>query len=138
MNAALVDTGVIIALIDRREKFHLACVEAVDLLESPLVTCEAVIGEACYLLRHVRGAAEAVMENIAKGVFQIPFRLSNSAAEVGHLIRKYADLPSSFADTCLIQLATEFRTGDILTLDSDFRIYRWGANKPFRLLIELP
>ena len=138
MKAALLDTSVIIALIDRREKFHSICAEIVESLEAPLVTCEAVIGETFYLLRHTRGGVEFVLENIANGVFQLPFRLSNSAIEVGRLIRKYADLPSSFADACLIQLATEFRSGDILTLDSDFRIYRWSSNKPFRLLIDLP
>ena len=138
MKAVLLDTSVLVAVLDHDQNTHRLCVEAMEPLESPLVTCEAVITEACYLLRNVRGAAEAVMENIANGVFQLPFRLSNSAIEVGRLIRKYADLPSSFADACLIQLATEFRSGDILTLDSDFRIYRWGSNKPFRLLVELP
>lgn len=138
MKAALLDTGVVVAVLDRAQKSHRLCVEALELVESPLVTCEAVITEACYLLRNVSGAAEAVMENIAKGVFQIPFRLSISAAEVNRLLRRYADLPGSFADACLVQLAGELGTGDILTLDSDFRIYRWSSNKPFRLLIDLP
>lgn len=137
MKAALLDTSVVVAVLDRAQKSHRLCVEALELVESPLVTCEAVITEACYLLRNVSGAAEAVMENIAKGVFQIPFRLSISAGEVNRLLRKYADLPGSFADACLVQLAGELGTGDILTLDSDFRLYRWGANKPFRFLLEV-
>jgi len=138
VNAALLDAGVIVALMDRREKFHRVCADSVDVIQSPLVTCEPVIGEACYLLREVRGAAEAVMDNIASGVFQIPFQLSSFAVDVSRLIRKYTDLPASLADACLIQLANQLGTGDILTLDSDFRIYRWGTNKPFRLLIDLP
>jgi uncharacterized protein len=138
VKATLLDTGVIIAMFDRAEAFHQTCVKAVELLESPLVTCEAVIAESCYLLRNVRGAAEAVLENVACGIFQIPFRLSSSAAEVRRILRKYTDLPADFADACLVHLAGELRTGDILTLDRDFTIYRWGANKPFRLLIALP
>lgn len=104
-------------------------------LESPLVTCEAVITESCYLLRNMSGAAEAVLENVASGVFQIPFRLSTSVVEVRRILRKYRDLPADFADACLIHLAGELRTGDILTLDQDFNIYRWGSNRPFRTLI---
>jgi hypothetical protein len=34
-------------------------------------------------------------------------------------------------------LADEFETADILTLDKDFDIYRWGRNKPFRILLNL-
>jgi predicted nucleic acid-binding protein len=131
----LIDTSVVVALLDRSENSHPSCVQAVDALESPLVTCEAVIAESCYLLRNLRGAAEAVLENVTRGVFQITFRLSSAAADVRRILRKYADLPADFADACLIQLAGELRSGDILTLDRDFQIYRWGANKPFRFLI---
>lgn len=138
MRPILLDTSIIVSTLDRTQTFHQNCVEALAVLESPLVTCEAVIVEACYILRNVRGAAEAVMENVAKGLFQIPFRLSSSAAEVRRILAKYADLPADFADACLIQLASELHTGEILTLDGDFRIYRWGSNKPFRLLVELP
>jgi len=132
----LLDTSVLVALLDRAQASHRACTETFEALLGTVVTCEAVITEACYLLRNVRGAVEAVMENIANGVVQIPFGLSGSAADVGRLMRKYADLPASFADACLIQLATELGASDILTLDSDFRVYRWGSNKPFRLLVE--
>jgi predicted nucleic acid-binding protein len=38
------------------------------------------------------------------------------------------------ADACLIHLAGELQSGDILTLDRDFEVYRWGANKRFHLL----
>ena len=104
---------------------------------APLVTCEAVIAESCYLLRRLPGAAEAVVANVAAGVFQIPFQLSRSAPRIQKLLRKYRDRQIDFADACLIDLATELRTGEILTLDGDFRVYRWGANKPFDLLIPL-
>ena len=137
MKPTLLDTGVIVALLDRSEKFHRHVVETVGALESPLVTCEAVITESCYLLRNLSGAAEAVLENVATGVFQIPFRLSTSVIEIQRILRKYRDLPVDFADACLIYLAGELRTGDILTLDQDFGIYRWGANKPFRPLISV-
>lgn len=136
MNAVLLDTGVIVALLDRSEKNHRRCVQAVNDLTQPLVTCEAVIAESCYLLRGVAGAQEAILENIEKGVFQIPFSIPRSAAFVRRLIRKYRDQQIDFADACLIRLAEELDTGEILTLDSDFEIYRWKKNKPFQLLIQ--
>jgi predicted nucleic acid-binding protein len=130
----LLDTGFIVALLDRSESFHKACARTVREVELPLITCEAVITESCYLLRNLSGAPEAVIENIAAGVFQVPFQLSREAAGVKQILRKYRDRKIDFADACLICLADQFGTADILTLDRDFAIYRWGKNKPFRML----
>jgi len=130
----LLDTGVIVALLDRSERKHQACADALQGLEAPLITCEGVIAESCYLLRSLAGAAEAVIENVAAGVFQIPFQLSREAAGVKQILRKYRDRQIDLADACLIRLADEFGTADILTLDRDFAIYRWGRNKAFRML----
>ncbi len=137
MKPVLLDTGVIVALLDRSERYHPQCVEIIEAVEAPLVTCEAVIAESCYLLRRLPGAAEAIVANVTLGIFQIAFQLSRSAPRIQKLLRKYRDRQIDFADACLIDLATELRTGEILTLDGDFRVYRWGANKPFDLLIPL-
>jgi predicted nucleic acid-binding protein len=130
----LLDTGVIVALLDRSEKFHNECARTIRELESPLITCEAVIAESCYLLRNLAGAAEAVIDNVAEGIFQVPFQLSREASGVKQLLRKYRDRKIDLADACLIRLADEFETGDILTLDRDFAVYRWSKNRPFRIL----
>ena len=99
-----------------------------------LVTCEAVIAEACYLTRRITGAPEAILQNVANGVFQIPLKLSNSAGPIQRILRKYRDQAIDLADACLIHLASELRTGRILTLDGDFNVYRWGTSRTFTLL----
>jgi predicted nucleic acid-binding protein len=134
MKPVLLDTGFIVALLDRSENFHKTCAQAVRELVAPLVTCEAVITESCYLLRNLSGAPEAVIENITAGIFQVPFQLSRDTAGVKQILRKYKDRKIDLADACLIRLADQFGTADILTLDQDFAIYRWGKNKPFRVL----
>ena len=133
MKPVLLDTGVIVALLDRGERFHAKCVEAVAGLERPLATCEAVIAESCYLLRNVTGAADAVLANVETGAFQIPLVLAQSAGPVRRLMRRYRDVPIDFADACLVHLAEVLGTGEILTLDRDFVIYRWGRNRTFSL-----
>lgn len=137
MKPVLIDTGVIVALLDRSERSHTVCVDRMEGFERPLVTCEAVIAESCYLLRDLPGAPEAVLQNVERGVFQIPFQLSRSAAPVRSIMHKYRNLPVDFADACLIHLADELNTGDILTLDGDFKLYRWRRNRPFQLLVAL-
>src|SRR5262249_44810230 len=137
VNPVLLDTGVIVALLDRNETYHPRCVAAIQELNRPLVTCEAVIAESCYLLRNCPGAAEAILTSVDRGMFQIPFQLSRSVVSVQRLLRKYREVPAGFADACLIVMAEELGTGEILTLDRDFEIYRWRGNRPFRLLVDL-
>lgn len=136
MRPVLVDTGVIVALLDASERHHKLCARTVERLYVPLITCEAVIAESCYLLRNLPGAAEAVLDNVAAGVFQIPFQLCGESRGVKQMLKKYSDHKIDLADACLIVLAEQFRTPDVLTLDRDFAIYQWGKNKPFQLLPE--
>lgn len=137
MKPVLLDTGVIVALLDRSERFHAACSEEVQNLEAPMATCEAVIAESCYLLRNLQGASEAILDNVIAGIFQVPFQLSRESAEVKQILRRYRDRKIDFADACLIHMADTFGTADVLTLDKDFTIYRWGKNKSFHLLPNL-
>jgi hypothetical protein len=69
------------------------------------------------------------------GAFQIPFHLASDAAEIHCIPRRYRDREADLAGACSIHLANELRTGEILTLDRDFEIYRWGTNKRFQPLI---
>lgn len=137
MNAVLLDTGPIVAALDRSEQWHRECAALVAELDAPLVTCEAVIAEACYLLRSMKGASEAVLQNVEQGNFLVPYRITGRAAKLVRLMKKYASQPMDFADACLVDLASELGAGRILTLDGDFQVYRWGRNRPFELLIEL-
>ncbi len=135
MKPVLLDTGVIVALLQGEPPHYEECVRAVSSLARPLVTCEAVITESCHILRRFPGAPEAVLANLEQGEFEIPFALSEAAYEVRAIMRKYRDIPASFADACLIHMADELDSGDILTLDSDFVSYRWRRKRPFELLI---
>ena len=137
MKPVLLDTGVVVAWLDRSERFHQAAVNALENSTAPLITCEAVIAESCYLLRKLKGAAEAVLANVAEGIFGLPLPLSKSASEVRRIMLKYRDLEIDLADACLIQMASEYRVSEVLTLDREFQVYRWGRNNRFDLLIAL-
>lgn len=135
MRPVLLDTGAIVALLDRTDGFHLRCADAMAAVKAPLITCEAVITESCYLLRGIPGAAEAVLHSVVSRDFLIPFGLSESAMGVHRILSKYRDRHIDLADAVLIHLANEFNAGEILTVDRDFEIYRWGRNNSFRTLV---
>jgi predicted nucleic acid-binding protein len=136
VNEVLLDTGCIVALLDRGERNHQDCVEALKTVSGRLVTCDAVIAESCYLLRHQRGAADTILENVQRGAFQIPLRIDEMAAAVRGHMKRYARVPMDLADACLVALAETLGTGRILTLDSDFQIYRWRRTRRFEYLID--
>jgi predicted nucleic acid-binding protein len=137
MKAVLIDTGCVVALLDRSEQHHAASLAAISQVAGPLVTCEAVIAESCYLLCRLPGAIDAVLENVERGIFQIPMPLSGRAHAVRRLLKKYARVPMDLADACLVDLADELDTGEILTLNGDFRVYRWRKNRPFQILVPI-
>jgi predicted nucleic acid-binding protein len=136
VNDVLLDTGCIVALLDRSERSHPRCVDALKAVSGRLITCDAVIAESCYLLRHHRGAADTILENVERGAFQIPLRLEEMASAVRVHMKRYARVPMDLADACLVALAEVLGTGRILTLDSDFRSYRWRRTRRFDYLID--
>lgn len=137
MTPVLVDSSFLIALYDTSDLDHGRCIRANESIPNPFATCEAVITESVYMLRHVRGASEQLLASVECGAIEILFQLSGAAASVKTVMSKYADTPCDFADACLIHMADQLNTGDILTLDSDFKHYRWRRSKRFRMLIPL-
>ena len=133
----LADSSFFVALFNDRERGHTRCKPAYNSFAGPLYTAESCITEALHLLGHARAAVEAILTNVRQGALVVPFRLGDCASEIGYLMSKYADTPCDFADACLIHMAEQLNTGDILTLDSDFKHYRWRRNRRFRLLIPL-
>ena len=137
MTTTLVDASFFVALYNKREAAHPLCVGTYEALDSQLVTCEACIAEALHILGHAAAAVGAIFTSIEQGSLGVPLHIGSEAREVARIMLKYADTPCDFADACLIHMASQLDTGDILTLDSDFRHYRWKRNRVFRMLIPL-
>jgi len=93
-------------------------------IRPPLLTCEAVISETCFLLRNHSHGVRAVFELLFRNTIRLPFHLDEETETVHHLMMKYSDVPMSLADACLVRMSEIYPKHLIFTLDSDFRIYR--------------
>ena len=137
MNAAgiLLDTGPLVALLSKDDADHARAMQMFAECLPPLRCCEAVVAEACYLMRkiHTAGPAEVIALG-RKGVYEISMSLEENWPSIEALLRKYAQRPISLADACLIRCAEIYQEARILTFDSDFAVYRWSRNKRFQLL----
>lgn len=120
----LVDTGPLVSLLNRADRYHDWAKAQVEALSPPLVTCEAVLAETCYLLRGLPRAIRELLEWLEQGHVAIRFRLDHEAVAVSRLIDRYANVPMSLADACLVRMTEQYGSARVLTLDSDFRIYR--------------
>ncbi len=97
----------------------------VDLsIEPPVVTCEAVVSEACFLLGRLTGGQDAVIALIANAILTIDFRLGPEVSALRELMRKFRSVPMSLADACLVRMTELDTESVVVTLDSDFRTYR--------------
>ena len=105
MRTALLDTGPLVAVLDRRDQDHPWAVEQLAQLRRPLWTCEAVLTEAFHLLRYLPSAQVAILEMLAEDVLTVPFRLGEQPREILALVRRYANVPMSLADACLVRMS---------------------------------
>ena len=124
MSRIVVDTGPLVALLNRRDRQHVWVRQVLDTVEPPIFTCEAVVSEACFLLSRMDGGQDALLELLASDVVRIDFRLANEIEAIRALMRKFASVPMSLADACLVRMSELDAQTTIVTLDGDFRVYR--------------
>ena len=125
MPAVLVDTGPLVALLDRSDPYHLSCQESLSSLDDSLVTVWPVVTEAIYMLRAYWQAQDALWEMIQSGAVQIISLGIDDIPRMRELMRKYRDLPMDLADAGLVRVAERERLRRIFTLDRrDFQVYR--------------
>jgi uncharacterized protein len=131
----ILDTGVLVAFLSVRDNHHFWAKAILKEISKPLLTCEAVLTEACFLLRtHDRGRQE-IMKLVKQGYIQVPFCLSDEIDAVSLLMQSYQDVPISLADACLVRMTEIYADNSVLTLDSDFRIYRKHRNQEISVII---
>jgi len=61
--------------------------------------------------------------------------LSDEIESVEKLMQRYDSVPISLADACLVRMAEIYTETSVLTLDSDFRIYRQHRNQEISVIM---
>jgi predicted nucleic acid-binding protein len=122
MAGVLVDAGFLIALLSRRDRHHAWATEQLPQLSLPWQTCEAALSEAFHLLGSRGRPALAAL--LRRGAVVVAFHLADEQGRVLELLRKYADVPMSLADACLVRMSETVTDALVLTTDADFHVYR--------------
>ena len=120
----LMDTGPLVASLNRRDRYHRWAKARLGELEPPISTCEPVLAEACFLLRDSPGGAAAILALVDRGVLLVDFQVTPHARAIARLMAKYADVPMSLADACLVRMTELDGRRAVMTLDGAFLVYR--------------
>ncbi|HEY6366153.1 MAG TPA: PIN domain-containing protein [Candidatus Binatia bacterium] len=118
----LVDAGFLVALLSRRDSHHPWAVTQATQHAPPWRTCEAALSEAFHLLG--TGGTPALSALLQRRAVLASFAFNDDIESVLKLLKKYADVPMSLADACLVRMTETLSDPVVLTTDSDFRIYR--------------
>jgi predicted nucleic acid-binding protein len=120
----LLDTGPLVAYLNRHDRHHRWAVDCWNALVDPLWTCEPVVSEAVFILQSEGHDAEPILRLMERRIVRLDFTLDGHRSDVFRLLRKYADQPMSVADACLVRMAELTDDCQVFTTDRDFLVYR--------------
>ena len=131
----LIDTGALLALLDRKDSWHAACAETFGTLRFPFGTSSAVLTELFHLLGDRPDHVASAWRLIRSGAISLLSVDDDDCADIESLMKRYADRPMDFADATLVRLAERESLGTVFTVDNDdFETYRIGRRKRFLVL----
>ncbi|HMD48815.1 MAG TPA: PIN domain-containing protein [Bryobacteraceae bacterium] len=132
---ALIDTGAILALVDRTDRWHTACVDALQQLHLPLLTSEAVLTEVFHLVGGHRRHLESAWKFVRSGAVAMTAIEHRELPRLHELMTRYSDRPMDFADATLVHIASRESLSTIFTIDfADFETYRIAGRRRFRIV----
>ncbi|MBC7794991.1 MAG: type II toxin-antitoxin system VapC family toxin [Clostridia bacterium] len=133
----LVDTGFVVALVNKTDPDHERCTAVWGDLHARLLTVEGVLVESTHMLRKARNGPAAAIGLLFDSAAKIIPASETRARRAIALMAKYRDVPMDFVDAMLVVIAEERRARDVLTLDRrGFEAYRILGRERFRLLPE--
>jgi len=135
VNTWLLDTGPLVALLARDDAMHAWAVEQSKQAPPGVLTCDAVVSEALFLLKRAGHSADDLFAMADTGFLRSSFDFNQERHEVRELMRRYTTLPMSFADACLVRMAELNPGAAIWTLDADFHIYRQHKRQTLSLIV---
>ena len=121
-------------MFDADEAHHAWVMAQFERLRPPLITCEAVLSEAAFLLQRAGASTSRVPDLVARGLISVARVFDEDAAAIARLMGRYRNVAMSLADACLVRLVERTAGGTLFTLDSDFLIYRQKGRRLLPLL----
>ena len=132
LRRVVIDSGPLLALFDRDDRFHARAIEFLRPFRGELLTTLAVITEVVYLLDFSVTAQTDFLAWIHAGGLSVVHVPGEEVKRAAELMKQYADRPMDFADSTLVVVCERLRIRDIASVDEDFLVYRLPGKLTFR------
>ena len=124
MQKTLIDSGPLIALFDKSDRYHLDVLNFLKLYKGELITSWSVITEVSHMLDFNLQVQIDFLKWIELGGVTICIISQNEISQIRVMMQKYLDIPMDLADASLMYIANRDKITNIVSIDSDFDIYR--------------
>jgi uncharacterized protein len=129
MKNTLIDAGPMIALFNSDDKYHAGIMDLLKNYRGILTTSWPVITEVCYMLSYNTDVLADFLKWINRGGAKIEDIAVPDLERIIELLQKYSDVPMDLADASLIVISERSNIMDIITIDSDYCIYRTAGKQ---------
>ena len=128
---AIADTGLLVAFANRSDDHHRRAVHVVEQVDPPLLTCEAVLAETAFHLRHTG----IVIDMVREGLVEVAMSVGDHLPQLVALAKRYRDRAPDLADLCVIRLSELHPRHRVVTVDeAAFRVYRRNRRETIPLI----
>lgn len=124
IKSILIDAGPLITLFDRDDKYHDKIKDYIKGIKVKFVSTIAVVTEVTHMLDFNLRAQIGFLEWISQEGIIIHDINQKEIIRIIELSKKYHDVPMDFADATLVVAAEQTGIREIISIDSDFEIYR--------------
>ena len=135
MPSFIVDTGPMIAALHADDRYHAWAVDQFRTRPLPFLTCESVLTEVAFVLDRVGLPRASAFDLVLAGAVVTDFDMAHEARALQGLLRQYSDQPMDLADACLVRMAELHSDCQVITVDSDFHIYRKHGQYPIPVIM---
>jgi len=127
---AIADTGLLVALVRENDQYHDWAAEVAEQISWPVLTCEAVLAETAFHLH----SSQDMLRMLRDKIVRVAFDCESEIEHLYDLAERYADRSPDLADLCLIRMSELFPRHSIVTVDSDFKVYRRNKREVIPIL----
>ncbi|TGK50580.1 PIN domain-containing protein [Leptospira kanakyensis] len=136
-NVALIDSGPILALFNAKDKFHKSILKFLKNYNGQLITSWPVVTEVIYLLSFSNDVQSDFLEWIERGGIHLDDLSIDDLKYIKNRMKKYSDLPMDLADASLMCISEKRGINKIISIDSDFSIYKTLSGKYLQNLFKV-
>lgn len=135
MQKTIIDSGPLIALFDKDDRFHQQVIAFLKSFKGELITTWSVITEVSHMLDFSLKAQLDFLKWVHIGGVRLYDITQEDLEEIIQMMTKYGDIPMDLADASLMYIANREKIHNIVSIDSDFDIYRTLKKQSLRNLL---